>query len=123
MVQLVLLILVAEIWNTTGQVLFKKGTNALGKPDLGTFNSYLNFVKKVLSMRTIWLGLCAMTIGLIVWLIALSQGDLSVVFPLGSLQYLLILVASRLVLNEKIDLTKVTGTILVILGVIFIVKS
>ena len=120
---LVFLVLIAEVFNTIGQVLFKKSTNVFEKPHLGTFRSYLDFVKKILSMKTIWLGLGAMTVGLIVWLVALSQGDLSVVFPLGSLQYLLILVASWLLLDEKIDLSKCVGTILVILGVVFIVKS
>ncbi len=123
MIQLVFLILAAEIWNTVGQVLFKKGTNALEKPHLGTFHSYWVFVKKVLSMKTIWIGLCAMTIGLIVWLVALSRGDLSVVFPLGSLQYLLILVASRWILGEKINWMKSIGTILIIFGIILIAKS
>ena len=57
------------------------------------------------------------------WLVALAGSDLSIVFPLGSIQYVLVLFASQLFLKEKIDRKKLIGTLLVMVGVIAIARS
>ena len=121
--KLLLLVLLAEVWATAGQVLFKKSTNTLQTPDLKNWDSYARFVRKVLGMPGIWLGLGAMALGLVVWLVALAQNDLSLVFPIGSLQYILILIAARLFLGEKIDRMKLAGTLLVVAGIVLITLS
>ena len=123
MIQLISLVLFAEIWNTVGQVLFKQGTNRLSSADLRSLSGYRVYVSKVLHLKEIWLGIVAMAAGLIVWLMALNLGDLSLVFPIGSLQYLLVLGASILFLGEKPDKCKVIGTVLVSVGIIVIARS
>ena len=121
--KLLLLVLLAEVWATAGQVLFKKSTNTLQTPDLKNWDSYARFVRKVLGIPGIWLGLGAMALGLVVWLVALAQNDLSLVFPIGSLQYILILIAARLFLGEKIDRMKLAGTLLIVAGIVLITLS
>lgn len=123
MIKILFLILFAEIWNTLGQVLFKKATNRLGKHHLKGLRSYLNFVKEVLGMPVVWFGLGSMALGLVVWLVALAQTDLSIAFPVGSLQYVLILMAARLFLGERIDGMKLVGNLLVVTGIIFIAAT
>ena len=120
MIKIFFLILGAEIWSTAGQILFKKGTNRLLRPHLRSLASYLGFTKKILLMPAIWLGFASMALGLFIWLMALSRADLSLVFPLGSLQYILTLVSARLFLNEKIDRMKLVGTFLVVVGIVVI---
>ena len=123
MIKVLFLILFAETWNTLGQVLFKKATNRLDRPHLRDLRSYLDFVRAILGMPAIWFGLGSMVLGLVVWLIALAQTDLSIAFPIGSLQYLLILIAARLFLGERIDGMKLVGNLLVVTGIIFIAAS
>ncbi len=123
MVRVIFFILLSEIWNTAGQIFFKKGTNALEVPHLKNFQAYLEFMRNILKIPAIWLGLSSMAVGLVIWLIALSQGDLSFVFPIGSLQYILILLAARIFLGEKIDRMKLLGTLLVTAGIILITLS
>ena len=118
-----LLILFAETWNTAGQIFLKKATNQLEAPALRNLKSYLSFLAKTLQLPGIWLGLASLTIGIILWLMALAQGELSAVYPIGSLQYILTLIAARIFLHEKIDGMKLAGTLCVILGIILIVKS
>lgn len=117
------LILFAETWNTVGQIFFKKATNQLEVPTLKSIKSYAAFLTKVLQMPGIWLGLASLTIGVILWLMALAQGDLSLVYPIGSLQYILTLIAARIFLREKIDAMKFVGTLCVVLGIVLIAKS
>ena len=123
MIKTILLVLAAEIAVTAGQILFKKGTGRLGHQNFKTFRTYFEFAKKILEIPVIWLGLLLMSLGLFFWLVALAGSDLSIVFPLGSIQYVLVLFASQLFLKEKIDRKKLIGTLLVMVGIMAIARS
>lgn len=121
MIRTIVLVLVAEIWNTLGQVFFKKATNSLEQT--ATKKNYASFLGQVMRMPEIAFGLASMAIGLVAWLAALSNSDLSLVFPLGSVQYLLIFLASRFFLSEKIDAMRALGTFLIGVGIALIALS
>ena len=123
LIRIVLLVLFTELWNTTGQIFFKKATQGLEIPTLRSLKSYLAFLSKVIRIPGIWLGLGCLAVGITFWLMALAQGDLSLVYPIGSLQYVLTLIAARVFLNEKIDRMKLIGTVCVVAGIILIAKS
>jgi drug/metabolite transporter (DMT)-like permease len=117
MIRTVLYVLIAEIWNTIGQLLFKKSANAFPAVQKGDLRTYGIFFKNVILRPGILLGLLSMAIGLVFWLVALSQAALSVVFVLGSMQYILILIASRIFLAERIDGGRFLGTLLIAIGI------
>ena len=117
MIRTVLFVFTAEIWNTAGQLLFKQSTNALPPMQGSDWRSYADFLKAVMRRPGILLGLLSMALGLVFWLVALSQAALSVVFVLGSMQYILILVASRFFLGEKIDGVRFLGTLFISIGI------
>ncbi len=123
LIRIGLLVLFAETWNTIGQIFFKKATYQLELPSLKDVKSYLTFMNQVLRIPAIWLGFASLGIGILLWLMALAQGDLSFVYPIGSLQYVLTLIAARIFLHEKIDGMKFVGTLCVVLGIILIAKS
>lgn len=120
MIQAILLVVVSESCTMVGQILYKKGTNQLEPPSLKNQGSYLRFFWAILQLPGIWLGLFCMGVGLVVWLIALSKFDLSLVFPVSSMQYILALIGSRIFLREKIDRMKLLGTLLITGGIIAI---
>jgi len=122
-IKIVFLVLVAEIFTAVGQVLFKKSTNTLGLHNLRGVDTHVRFLRDVLGKPSIWLGFFSMALGLIVWLVALAQGDLSLVYSIGSLQYILILFLAHILLGEKIDRMKFIGTFLVVFGIILITIS
>lgn len=120
MIKIVLLVLLAEVFTAIGQVLFKKTTNALGPYSLSGVNTQFRFLNDVLTKPSIWIGLISMAISLVIWLMALAEGDLSLVYPIGSLQFILILFSAHIFLNEKIDKMKLLGTLLVVFGIVLI---
>ena len=120
MISAILIILLGESFTTFGQVIYKKNTNRLGERPFKSIKSYFVFLRDVLLLPGTWLGLLFMAIGLIVWLVALSRFDLSLVFPASSVLYILTLLASRVFLNEKIDRMKLIGTSLITIGIIAI---
>ena len=123
MIKILIFIIIAEIWTAIGQVLLKKSTNSLEAQSLRGYGNFTRFIRNVLSKPTIWIGLASMAVGMAVWLMALAQGDLSLVFSIGSIQYIMILFLSHFLLGEKIDKMKLTGTFLVVLGIILITIS
>ncbi len=124
MIKIILLVLVAEIFTAIGQVLLKKSANAAGSShDLRQLSGHARLLKDVVTQPTLWAGFVAMAAGLIVWIIALAQGDLSLVYPLGSIQYIIILFSAHFLLGEKIDKMKFVGTFLVVAGIVLITIS
>jgi uncharacterized membrane protein len=123
MIKTVLLILFSEAWNTAGQIFFKKGANDIDMESVHDMRSYLDLLGKSLKKPFIWLGFISIAVGLGIWLMALAGADLSFVYPVGSLQYLSVMIAARIFLNEKIDLMKLAGTLLVVAGVVLIAIS
>ncbi len=123
MTKILIFVVIAEIWTAIGQILFKKSTNSLELYSLRSYGSLARFIKNVLSKPMIWAGLLSMAIGIVVWLMALAQADLSLVFSIGSIQYVMILFLAHFLLDEKIDKMKLAGTFLVVLGIILITIS
>lgn len=120
MVKILLLVLLSEIFTAGGQVLLKKSANALGAHDFKNIGAHFRFLSDVFSKPGLWAGFFFMTLGLAAWLFALAEGDLSLVFSLGSLQYILILFLAHFMLGEKIDRMKFLGTFLVMFGIALI---
>ena len=123
MIKIILLVLLSEAFMAVGHILFKKTTNNLGVHSLKNINTQTRFLCDIFTKPFIWVGFASMSIGLVIWLIALAQGDLSLVFSIGSLQFVLILFLAHIFLNEKIDRMKLLGTFLVISGIILIAIS
>jgi len=103
------LVLIAECWMTIGQICFKKSANRLNT--------------QLWQYPTLWMGAAAMLTGLLFWLAALSSGELSFVYLLGSIQYVFALFAAHFFLDEKINATKLIGTLLITMGIILTAVS
>ena len=122
-VKVILLILLAEVWSVAGQILFKKGTNAIDAGKIRGVAGHVGYLQMALVNNSIWLGFSLQVLCVATWLVALAQADLSFVFPIGSIQYIFILIGAHIFLGEKIDRMKIAGTLLVVGGIILIAMS
>jgi drug/metabolite transporter (DMT)-like permease len=120
MIKLIFIIIISEIFTAAGHILFKKSTNELELKSLRGIGGHASFIKDIIVKPAIWVGLGSMAIGLFVWLAALNEGELSLAFSIGSIQYVITLFAARALLGEKIDRMKLIGTLLVMFGIIII---
>lgn len=121
--KILFIILFAEIWGVGGQILYKMGINKVETPNLRDPRSCLNFIKKALAIPQIWLGFVFISVGLCVWLMALAQTELSIAFPIDSMQYIITLVAAHFLLAEKINKLKLIGTLLIMCGIILVIVT
>lgn len=118
--KLFILVLLAEVCSGGMHILFKKGVNTLDTGSVRGIKAYLGFVKKVLSTPEVWLGLFVVTCGMGIWLLVLAHAELSLAFPLDSIQYIIILIASYLFLGEKINRDRIIGTLFIIAGIVLV---
>lgn len=121
--RVILLVFMAELLTALGEVWFKKASNTLEPPHLKSLASYLRYVGSLFAGPWVWLGLGAMGVGLVVWLAAIAQADLSWAYPLSSIQYVFVLLIARLWLGERIDRMRLIGTLLICAGIIITAQS
>jgi len=99
------------------QVLFKMGMNSIGPlEDLLS----LKTVTMILSNKYIIIGLILYGVSSVLWLVGLSMLDVSLMYPLLSLAYVVTTVLAFMVLNEPVRTTRWIGVLLIILGSILV---
>jgi drug/metabolite transporter (DMT)-like permease len=99
---------------------FKKGVNALSFHDPLKFSNSSQFFRRLFSVPWIWCGILSVATSLSIWLVVLSQVNLSVAYPFDSLQYIIVLPFSFLLFREHLDRRKVLGSALILLGIWFV---
>ncbi len=70
--------------------------------------------------RYLYYGFGLYGFSLVLYMLALSHGELSVIYPLASLQYVFTVLISMRFLGEKMNRYKWAGICLIILGVTFL---
>lgn len=96
-----------------GQLLFKLGLDRIGAV---TLTNLLN----VFLSPWIWAGLILYVIATILWFAALSRANLSAVYPLQSLSYLVGIILSVVILHESVTPMRWIGTLVILLGVMLV---
>ena len=110
---------IAVILASIGQVFWK-----LGMRDLGPIINYdISIISKIFTNIFIDIGILFYGIGTIFWLFALSKKDLGYVYPFIAGTYILVLILSRLILNESFGLYRSIGAVIVLLGLVVIIKG
>jgi len=115
-----ILVLIAEICNASMHTLFKLGINDIDIEHIRGFKNYLYFMKRVLSSPPVLLGLLTIIAGMGVWQLVLAHAELSMAFPLDSIQYIIILFSSYIFLGERINRDRIIGTVFIIGGIVLV---
>jgi drug/metabolite transporter (DMT)-like permease len=123
MLKTILVMLIAIIAGTVGDLLLAKGMKELG--DLSTMNlrAILDVALKAMTTFKIIFGVLMLAVFFFLWLAVLSWEDLSVALPMQALNYVLVAFLSQYFLGEVISPLRWTGTILVCIGVMLITRS
>ena len=98
-------------------VLFKKGTSRLANSIREGWLSHIDNIINALRTKEIALGIFLYAIEYVLWIAFLASVDISKAFPLSSVQIVLILLASRIILKEHINHYRWLGATLIIVGI------
>jgi drug/metabolite transporter (DMT)-like permease len=116
-----ILVLIAEICSASTHTFFKHGVNGIDMEHISGIKNYLRFLRLVLAKPQIWLGLLVVCSGMAVWLLVLAEAELSLAFPLDSIQYINTLFPSYLFLGERINRDRIIDTAFIIAGIVLVV--
>ncbi|SHI45011.1 SMR family transporter [Desulfosporosinus lacus] len=116
-----LLIIISVLLGATGQLLVKIGAKHL-ELDFSSahlLQSLLAISKNVSVMS----GVVLYGLSFILWVKVLSKVELSYAYPFVGLGYIVILCFSYFVFKEDISLFRAIGTLLIMIGVVFVAQS
>ena len=103
-----------------GHLLIKGGLNAVAAT---THVSLMNRLFLIIQQPQVLLGLGIYGLGTLCWMAAVAQTELSLLYPLTSLNYILIAFLSYAIFDEKISIKRGSGIALIALGMVMITKS
>jgi drug/metabolite transporter (DMT)-like permease len=110
----VFLIILFTFFAATAQVLWKYATIALGEhPTPMAVITNVNLIA----------GLAVYGIGAVLMIVALQHGELSVLYPLISLNYVWVAIVAVLLFNESMNVAKVAGICVIMAGVAVLGKG
>jgi drug/metabolite transporter (DMT)-like permease len=116
------LILLAVFFNTVAQLVLK-----VGMEKIGTFAfSWSNFIPIILKAAAspwIVLGIIIYVGSVRVWLMVLSRTPVSIAYPISSLAYITSAIAAYYFLGEDLNIIRVAGIVIILLGVYLVARS
>ena len=101
------LILSAVLLGAAGQVIMKKGMQIYGEVSAG--NVWQQLIP-ILRVPQVTLGLMCYALSAVLWIAVVSKFDLSLAYPMVSVAYVAVFVASWLLFGEKISAARLAGT-------------
>lgn len=114
------LILTAVLMGAAGQVIMKKGMLIYGEVSAGAVWRQL---VPILRVPFVSLGLLCYALSAVLWIAVVSKVDLSLAYPMVSVAYVAVFVASWFLFGEKISGVRVAGLVLIVAGVLVISRS
>ena len=116
------LIMIPTITGVAGQLLLKVGMSQLGALEL-SIAALPSLIMRIVMSPYIVVGLAIYFGGVFFWLLALNRADLSYVYPFASLSYVLITIASWLLLHEAVPPMRWIGLVVICVGLALVARS
>lgn len=116
-------LIVSILLGAMGQILMKIAMKQAGPIPIDgpILDIFYYFLQAGLSLPLIGAGI-SYGLSFLLWLAVLSVADLSLARPIMSAGYLLTLVYG-IFAGEEVDATRIIGTLLIVVGIAFVVKS
>jgi multidrug transporter EmrE-like cation transporter len=106
------MVVICTVIGAAAQVLIKKGTGSLGEHP-----SMLETAVGILTTRLLFEGYALYGISTVLLVLALRQGELSLLYPVFTLTYVWVTVLSMIVFHDSMNAFKVAGISTIIAGV------
>ena len=116
------LVLTGVLLNAVAQLALKASVNDTGIINLD-MQSLLSSAGSLASNLWLWLGLICYAISVVVWILALSRVDVSIAYPMLSIGYIVNAIAAWHLFDEPMNLGKVAGIGIIIVGVYILARS
>ncbi|MDE1850814.1 MAG: hypothetical protein KGH54_03410 [Candidatus Micrarchaeota archaeon] len=88
------------------------------KKEMPKFEMTIKGIKSILHNRGILFGMVVYIISLGIYLVALSLGQLSIVYPIFASVFIFVMLVSRQMLRELVSPVRMLGVGLIVLGIV-----
>lgn len=119
---IIFMVFLSDLCDTVSQLSLKFSINSLDV-HINSISKAFKLVFQVARKPLAWLGLIFSIFSLAIWLFVLTAADLNFAFSLDSMRYILIALASMIVLKEKVGLLRWAGILTIICGIILVAVS
>jgi uncharacterized membrane protein len=109
--------IVVSIFLVLAQILLKLALVNAADQEVSA-SSFFGQIMAVLTRIHFWEAMLSLMVGGFIWIYVLRQGELSLVYPLVSISYVISLFASSQLLGERITPNKLFGTLIIVLGIV-----
>ena len=116
MAKVVIILLVALCFEAVGVVLLSAGLKEIGEPNGITLSEIARLVRQGSTNSRILLGILFETIFFVFLLVLLKRNDVSLIWPLTSLGFVLTALAAKFLLHEQVSAARWAGVILIMAG-------
>ena len=116
------LILLGVLLNAVAQLFLKEGMRRIGHFEF-VWTNLFPIAFQVAGNIFIIGGLLCYVVSVAVWLLVLSRVEVSYAYPLLSVGYIVNAVAGYYLFQENLSITRITGILIICVGVYFVTKS
>jgi len=116
MTKVLIVLLIALVLEAVGVVFLSRGLKQIGEAEKLTATEVARVIRRGAINPSILLGVALETIFFGALLYLLSQRDVSLIWPLTALGFVLTAIAAKLVLHEDIHWTRWMGVALIVIG-------
>jgi multidrug transporter EmrE-like cation transporter len=116
------LIMLGVLLNAAAQLCLREGMRRIGHFDF-TWSNALPIALQAAGNVFVLGGLLCYVISVAVWLMVLSRVEVSFAYPLLSVGYIVTAIAGYYLFQENLSLTRITGIVIICIGVYFVTKS
>ena len=123
MAKLLLILLIGLVFEAAGVVLLKKGMNQVGEMTRITPSEIVRIVRHGATNPSMLLGVFFEALFFICLLVLLSKSDISFLWPLTGLSFVMTTFAAQLFLAERVSNVRWAGVIFIMIGAALISYS
>jgi drug/metabolite transporter (DMT)-like permease len=129
MTKILIILFIAFAFEAFGVIALKKGINEIGakyterKATLPVWKNVVTLVGNWFTNKDVLFGLLLETIFFILLQYLIGQRDVSFVWPLTAISFVLTTLAAQFLLHERVDAMRWSGVALIVLGAAFISYS
>jgi multidrug transporter EmrE-like cation transporter len=116
------LLLLGVMLNAGAQLLLKVGMTRIGHFDFSWSNA-LPIGMQVAVNPYVLVGLVFYVVSVVVWLLVLSRIDVSVAYPMLSLGYVVNALIAYYWLGEDLSMLRISGILIILLGVFLVARN
>lgn len=114
------LIIISVLLNCCAQLLMRRGMLSIG--DIG-INNIINNIVPMVTNLWLWGAMACYAVSIIIWMVVLSRVQVSYAYPFLSIGYIVAALCGYYFFNENLDAYRISGILVICIGVYLISRS